>query len=194
MLKDTIDKVLGNFTNKKLIEYLVIFAVIGVILVITANSLWGGSEKTEKQVVELPVQAEQNNSSDPNAKLEKKVAQILSSIQGVGRVSVVITYLSGPEFVPAIDSKENRSDTNEKDTDGGERRITQNERDNKLVYTEEQSGTKKPIILKQLTSKVMGVVVSADGGGDIVVKTNIIRAVEALTGVSAYRIQVFKRL
>ena len=194
MSRDTIDKLLGNFTNKKLIEYLVIFTVIGVILVITANSLWGGSDKAKKQVVELPVQTEQNNSLDPNAKLEKKVAQILSSIQGVGRVSVVITYLSGPEIVTAIDSKENKSDTNEKDINGGERRITQNERDNQLVYSEEQNGTKKPIVLKQLTSKVMGVVVSADGGGDIVTKTNIIRAVEALTGVSPYRIQVFKRL
>lgn len=193
MFKDTIDKMLGKFNNKKLIEYLIIFAVIGVILLITANSLWGGKEKSDSQLMEMPAKVEDISSPDPNVKLEKKIAQILSSIRGVGRVSVMITYLSGPEIVTAVNSKESRSDTVEKDTEGGERRIVQSERDNQLVYAEEQGGTKKPIILKQLTSKVMGVVVTADGGNDFVVRMNILRAVEALTGVSQHRIQVFKR-
>lgn len=39
--------------------------------------------------------------------------------------------------------------------------------------------------------KIEGVIVTADGASNVNVKTNIIAAVEAVTGVPAHKVQVF---
>jgi len=201
MIKNIVNKLFEKFSgdknlsNKKIIEYLIIAVVFGTIITITANVLWGKDNSSmENKIFAMPKQTKsQQQSNDPNLGLEQKMAQILADIKGVGKVSVLISYVSGPESVLAKDSKYNQTDTKEKDSGGGERAVVQNEQDDKLVFTEEQSGIKKPIVLKQLTSRIMGVVVVAEGADDITVKTNIIKAVEAVAGVPGHRIQVFKK-
>ncbi len=201
MFKGFIDKFASKLfkdsklNNKKLIEYLILITILGVIIIITANSLWGGSDETPpnddgtyKQASEI-----QQTALDRNVKLEVKIAQILSEIQGVGRVSVMLTYSSGPESVFAKDTRLSQTNTKEKDSGGGEREVLEKEQEDKLVILDGQSGTREPVVLKQITSKVKGVIVVADGADSIAVKTNIIRAVEAVTGVAGHRVQVFKR-
>ena len=199
MIKNILDKLREKFNdykklnNKKMIEYLILIAVMGIATIIAANSLWGGERKSDKKIVNTPKLDIRQDANEPNYGLEQKIAQILSEIKGVGRVSVLVTYTSGPESVLARDINQNQTDTNEKDSGGGERRVLQKEEDDKMVFTEEQSGLKKPIVLKQLTSKVMGVVVVADGADDVATRANIVRAIEAVAGVPGYRIQVFKK-
>ncbi len=201
MFKGLIDKFAGKLfkdnklNNKKLIEYLILIAVLGVVIIITANSLWGGGEESQPDDAGIYKQAldAQQTASDPNLKLEREIAQILSEIQGVGRVSVMLTYSSGPESIFARDTRLSQTDTKEKDSGGGERLVLEKEQEDKLVILEGQGGSREPIVLKQLTSKVKGVIVVADGADSIAVKTNIIRAVEVVTGVSGHRVQVFKR-
>lgn len=199
MIKNSINKLVEKISsitklnNKKSLEYLVLITVLGIIILLTANGLWGGEKKETQKVIDVTRQGISHDTDQPNYGLEQRIAKILSEIQGVGRVSVLITYASGPEVVPARDSKYNHSDTNERDSGGGERSVLQKDQDDKLVLVEEQSGVKKPLILKQLAPRVMGVVVVADGANDITVKTNIVRAVESAAGVPGHRVQVFKR-
>ncbi len=199
MIKNSIDKLMAKISsytklnNKKSLEYLVLITVLGIIILLTANGLWGREKKEIPKVLDAPVQGINQETDQPNYGLEQRVAKILSEIQGVGRVSVLITYASGPEVVPARDSKYTHSDTNEKDSGGGERSVLQKDQDDKLILVEEQSGAKKPLILKQLAPRVMGAVVVADGANDITVKTSIVRAVESAAGVPGHRVQVFKR-
>ncbi len=47
--------------------------------------------------------------------------------------------------------------------------LKQADKENKIIYDEEQ-GVKKPFILKELLPKVKGVVIVADGAGDIEIK------------------------
>jgi stage III sporulation protein AG len=189
MIKEYLEKLKG----KKAIEYLIWVVIISIIVIMTINSLWGNnSQKRDVSTIEAPVMKAQT-SSETNTSIEKKLAQILSQIQGVGKVSVLLTYESGPESVFARDIKLTRSDTSEKDTGGGVRKVAEAANDSQLVFADEQSGTKRPVVEKQLSSKVEGVIVVADGGENIVVKANIIKAVQAVTGVAGYKVQVFKR-
>lgn len=181
-----------GFDNKKIIEYLVLIGILGIVIIITANSLWGNENKGSTTPIQVSKQVRYQTVNDLNYGLEKKVAQILSEIQGVGRVAVLITYESGPQNIFVKDSKENESQTFEKGTGGGERRIQQKELENKLVFADEQNGIKKPVVLKQIAPEVMGVVVVADGANDPSVCSSIVRAVKAVTGVEEHRIQVFK--
>ncbi len=43
-----------------------------------------------------------------------------------------------------------------------------------------------------VSPKVEGVIVTAEGADNVNVKTNIISAIEAITGVAAHKIQVFE--
>lgn len=54
-----------------------------------------------------------------------------------------------------------------------------------------KGGTSVPMTQTIVSPKVEGVIVTADGASDVNVKTNIISAVEAVTGVPAHKIQVF---
>jgi len=40
--------------------------------------------------------------------------------------------------------------------------------------------------------KIEGAIILAEGGGDVTIKTNIIQAVSAVTGLATHKVQVFK--
>ena len=60
-----------------------------------------------------------------------------------------------------------------------------------IIYKEE-NGEKVPITQSIISPKVEGAIVTAQGAGNSLVKTNIIQAVEAVTGVATHKIQVFQ--
>ncbi|MBO4815822.1 MAG: hypothetical protein J5507_02585 [Clostridia bacterium] len=87
--------------------------------------------------------------------------------------------------------KNTSSSTEEIDTSGGSRKIEQKDTDKEIIY-EEKNGEKKPITQKVVKPKIEGAIVAAEGANNASIKTNIIQAVAAATGLSTYRIQVFE--
>ena len=51
-----------------------------------------------------------------------------------------------------------------------------------------------PVVEKELTPEVAGIVISADGGGNASVRAEISEAMEALFGLPAHKIKVLKRV
>ena len=56
----------------------------------------------------------------------------------------------------------------------------------------ETSGNKLPVTQKNIMPTIQGAIVTAEGANDATVKTNIINAVQAVTGLSLDRVQVFE--
>jgi stage III sporulation protein AG len=177
---------LGN--NKKLIENLVIFLILVVIVMIVMNTIFKEEGKDKIPSIEVLKTTETSNVDD----LEYKLKNILSKIEGAGNVDVMISYLSGTEEVPMFNISEGTTVTNEKDTGGGQRVIEQKDYEKTIVFRE-NSATKEPVIQKKNLPEVIGVIVVADGGKNITVKDNIIKAVEATVNIPSHRIQVFAR-
>lgn len=199
-IKKLIDYIKGltsKQSKKKMIENAVIIVIIGVIIIIAGGTFFKSSPKKveddksiEKEAVETGGKV---TSADEKDETEKKIENVLTQIDGAGKVNVLITYCSGKEIIPAYDSKTNENDVQEKDSGGGTRNTRQNNAENQIVFEEGQSGTKRPIILKELQPVVKGVVVVADGADEGSVKDNLLRAVQALLDVPIHRIQVFPR-
>ena len=61
----------------------------------------------------------------------------------------------------------------------------------KSVFSE-NNGVKVPITEKVVMPKVEGAIILAEGANDASIKNNIILAVEAVTGLSTHKIQVFQ--
>ena len=199
-LKKIIDSIknIWNFKNKnKIVENSVIVIIIGIIIVIAGGSLFGKSDdKSQKQTADEStgaVEVSKTVTTDYMTELEKSIESILSQIEGAGKVNVLITYASGKEMVPAVDTKKTENDTGEKDTGGGTRDIKESDYESSVVYEELQGGGKKPLIAKELLPTVKGVVVVADGASDPVVKESLCEAVQVLMDVPLHKIQVFSR-
>ena len=208
MFKDKIEsfksmmlkKTEGN--NKRNIENLVVFLIILIITIIAINTIWGdkkeetksqeSNETSYKQLAEnLDSKINSNNKEFNEYNLEQSLEDILSKMAGVGKVQVLVTYSETSEVVAMYNEKNTSNNTEETDTNGGTRKISQTDTDKEIIY-EEKNGEKVPITQKVIMPKIEGAVITAEGAGNINVKTNIIQAVSAATGLSTYRIQVFE--
>ena len=81
--------------------------------------------------------------------------------------------------------------TEETDSGGGTRTVNESSSKKDIIY-EESNGVKTPITQSVINPKIEGAIITAQGASDANVKTNIIQAVEAVTGLATYKIQVFE--
>ncbi len=119
--------------NRK-IENLVVFLVILVITLIIINTII--KEDKPKQTknhsnAELATTSSGEVISD---NLEKRLETILSKIDGVGEVSVLVTYSQSSQVIPMYNESSSKSVTEENDTSGGTRTI-EAENNEKSVVT-----------------------------------------------------------
>ncbi len=73
----------------------------------------------------------------------------------------------------------------------GIRTINENSSKKEVVY-EENNGQRSIVTSSIITPEIKGAVVLAKGINNEIVKTNIIQAVEAATGLPTHKIQVFE--
>lgn len=191
-IKDMID----GQSRKKLIENTAIVIIIGIIVIIAGGTIFGGNKSKESN------KTQQNAGSAGGPSLtaassaddtELKLKSLLSQVQGVGKVDVMVTYYTSKEEVPAYDIKRNQSGTDEKDSEGGTRRVSEEEYESTLAYEDSSSGGKSPVILKELEPEVKGVLVVAEGADSVVVRERVINAVAVLLDVPIHKVQVVQR-
>ena len=180
-----------NITN------LVIILIIGIILLIAGGSLFGDSkpksiegEKSLDKSVSVAAQVPKHSYEEL---LEQRLENILSKIDGVGEVAVMITLYSGKELVPAKDSRIGETITEEKDNQGGSRKITQMQKDQQVIIMNDQGGNQQALILKKVEPLIKGVIVAAHGADDIKVRSAVHHAVMTALGVPAHKVEVFKK-
>ena len=189
----------GN--NKKKIENLVIFVIVLIITIVAINYILSDNKKEEKIDTEnnkkLAVNKNENIENINNEKeianenIEERLENILSNIKGVGKSKVLLTYSRTNQIVPMYDEDSSKSITEEKDSGGGSRIVNESNIKKDIIY-KESNGIKTPITQSIINPKIEGAIITAEGAYDENIKTNIIQAVEAVTGLATYKIQVFE--
>ncbi len=185
----------GN--NKKKIENLVFFVILLIATIVMINYIWNGKKSSNKTLTNTAgkqlamTEKDVVNDSNDNESLEQRLEKILSQIQGVGDVNVFINYSESSETVAMYNENKKTSTTEETDTSGGTRKVEAVDSQREIVYQEE-NGEKTPIIQKTVQPKIEGAIITAKGAGNATVKTNIVQAVEAATGLATHKIQVFE--
>lgn len=164
MSKEQILKILKNKNNRTICVIL----IIGVVLMVVA-----GGHKKDKAAVS-------STSSVISAQSEeKRLSDILSQIDGVGSVSVMITYYSSPEKSIAYETKQNTASREDK---------SERSEDKKAVMTDGE-----PMVVKEVYPKVKGVIVTAQGAGNASVRQAISEAIAASLDVPVHRICIYKK-
>lgn len=143
-------------------QIIYLILIIGVIFMIVL----GGDKQTKK---------EQPTSTVTAVDQEKALTDILADIKGVGEVRVMITYYGGVEKDLAYETKKNQSN---KDLSESE--------DKKAVLS---SG--EPVVVREKYPEVKGVIVTAQGAGNVGVKKEISEAVQTALDVPAHKVSVY---
>ena len=71
----------------------------------------------------------------------------------------------------------------------GGTRVIESVDENKEIIVDAENN---PITEKVILPKIEGAIVIAEGGENAMIKTNVIQAVSAVTGLATHKIQVFK--
>lgn len=193
-LKSLINKYVKDNSSKKLMWNFVILALVGILIILIGNITntlkQGSNKKNDKSLVEVSTNAVPNAlSSNYEEKVKKELQEILGLISGVGKVSIMVNFEGGGENVVAVNMNDNDKRTEEKDTQGGTRTISENTQNTTVVLINEGSGS-KPFVLKQLNPNVSGVIVIAEGAESSVVKERLLSAVKTLFDLPVHKVVV----
>ena len=129
---------------------------------------------------------------DYTSDIESKTEELLSMVDGAGRVQVMITFASEGETVYAEEKKKSTSQMDENAEIGDNRKTDSQTEENTIVMSNNGDGSTSPVVIKENSAEAAGIVIIAEGGDDVVVKDSLIRAAQALFDVPANKIAVFK--
>lgn len=193
-----------DFTKLKKENFVVIF-LIGILLLVIAwpvekkeneeakseitdmiSSTIGTKEESYISVAssDLPEEAYR-------ASLESTLEELLSTMDGAGKVKVMITLRSSGESIVEKDKVSSRNSSTEVDSSGGSRNTAEVSDTEETVYTGDTNND-TPFIRQVIYPKIEGVVVCAQGGGNASVNKNITEAIQALFGIDVHKIKVIK--
>lgn len=156
----------AKLKGKKHLEIVIAAVAVALMLVLYFSVKTGrksGSTVASAQTV----------SSDYCTQTEKNLLAALENMQGVGKVRVAIAWASGVEKVIAYATNiagENTSTT--------------------PTVVSVQGGS-APIVLKEIYPKALGAVVVCQGGNNVAVKLDVLKAVSVLLDISQNKIDVF---
>lgn len=184
-------------SQKKKIENIIFIIVLLIATVFIINNVWNEDSKKSKVqndkvlAEELEIETAQSDNLQGYYSLQEKLEEILATMEGVGKVKVLINYAETSTTVAMYNETKTESTTEEKDTEGGTRNVTQTDIQKEIAYTKE-SGESAPITEKVIMPTIEGAIITAEGASNANIKANIILATQALTGLATHKIQVFQ--
>lgn len=194
MLKDKIKEFTnGEGNSKKKIENLVFLIVILIITIVIINFILKNEkvnireEKTQNKVLAVTEALD----DEPSSNMKNELEQILSTIKGVGKVKVYISFSESSKTIAMYDEKTTTSSTEETDSSGGLRNTTSTQTQKDVIFSE-KDGSQVPMTQKVIMPTIEGAIITAQGAKNANVKTNIVNAVKSATGLSIDKIQVFE--
>ena len=141
---------------------------------------------------EVFLTSEENNEQAETDSLERKLEELLSFVEGVGKVKVMITLDSLGEKVLEKDTPVERNVVTETDAQGGSRNTNNVNSQESTVYITDSNGNKIPYVVTETLPAVKGVTVVCTGGDNDFVEKNITEVIQALFGIEVHKIKIVK--
>jgi stage III sporulation protein AG len=166
----------SNFFNKlksiKHLEIILALVVVAIILLVYSFSL----DKKNKEETTTT-----KNTYDLYA-VENNLEEILSEIDGAGKVSVLIYFDGTTEIITATNVETTT-------TGDGTNKVVEETKTPVLVNN---NGSSDPIIVKEVMPSIKGVIIVAEGANDIKVRLNLLNATTTALKIDAEKVEIFK--
>lgn len=182
-LKDVTDKLFvrlkGFSISDKRLKIIVIIGFVGIALIFFSSVF---SKNDDKGYSEEAADMVSMDTQDYKKQIESELKEILSRIDGVGKVSVMITIEGTTEFVYAEEIQQ----STDVDTNG-----TSTEYQSEVVVIDAGEG-KNALVRKIIKPQINGVIIVCEGGDNVRVCEKVIKAVSSVLNLSTNRICVAK--
>lgn len=184
------------------IGILVFVGCIGVLLLLLSFSTRLGSPSGTQADLGLTRQGQALNVtgigggsvSEDEVRLERRLAEILTQVQGAGRVGVKVSFETGRFYNYAENQTHEENISRESDTQGTTRETAQKRTSGEIVTTQERTtGVAVPVVRNFTEPRIQGVLVVADGAKDVKVKKALIEAVTTLLDIPYHKVAVLPR-
>ncbi len=195
-LMTTIKNKFKSGENRK-VENLVFFLILLIVTILIINNIWKDDKNEENvnKVENTKILAKENTTTGEEITqeqdMEEQLEEILSKISGVGNVDVLLTYSQTSQKVPVYNEQNTQNDTEESDTSGGTRKVSETDTKKEVIY-EEINGEKTLVTQSIINPEIKGAIITAQGASSAEIRTIITQAVEAATGLATHKIQVFQ--
>lgn len=166
---NSLKEIYSKLISDKKTAFMLILGVVGIFLIMLS-----GSEKEEKSHI---AKSGDDAVIMSETELSDRLETLLESIDGAGKVRVMITFRSYRETVYAENTEENIGADGEIDSS-----------DEYIIIDGEEGET--GLRLKIISPEIKGVAVICQGGNNPVIKEQIISVVSALFDISSNKISV----
>lgn len=123
--------------------------------------------------------------------ISNQLEEILSQIRGAGSVKVKVFLQNGPLRKFEKDRQTSQRQTEEEDSSGGSRLVSEHTESGEVVFYRVSDGREeRPVIQQIIKPKVEGVLVVASGADDSKVKLLLLRAVRTLLGIDSHQVEI----
>ncbi|MCK9442971.1 MAG: sporulation stage III protein AG [Tissierellaceae bacterium] len=191
-MSDLINRIknhLENVNNKKFINNLLIILVVSIIFLIVSKKIVGPKENVmDNSINSFSNEILRDLEEDYSEYLEKKLANTLEKIEGVGEVNVMITLENSIEKVTAANTTQISESVIENDSEGGTRESNREDLTTQ-VLTKGSDGSL--LVVKEIKPSINGVIVIAQGADEPVIKEIIYEAVKTVLGIKGNKVQVY---
>ena len=173
---------------------LMIMAALGIVLLLASGLFLKGEGKSLSQMpktegdglnVGIPMRQAYEN------ELESRLSDLLSKVEGAGKVEVMITLSQGAEIILAENMSSNETWMQENDSAGGSRENRTKQAESSKIMLQ-GTGGQQPLVIKEIVPKVEGIIIVARGGDNILIKEALMNAAKTVLGVEMHKIQVLK--
>ena len=121
------------------------------------------------------------------AQLERRMEELISSVDGAGRCQVMVTLENGVEYVYASEDKVRRDSSESSNGNGNLSNDQSEDSENKLIIIDGGNG-EEALVRTELMPTVSGVVVVCEGAEDPLVRERIEEVVTTALNISSKRV------
>ncbi len=181
MLKEVFEKLKGIMNSEKSVKLIVFGGVVGLTCILLSSWISDNEEQTEELSAQASDETYMTEESQRYAeKLEKRLEEMLSQIEGVGSCSIMVTVAGSVSYSYAQNA---------------EQQLSENSREikNQHVILDEKTGD-SALIECANNPEVVGVIIACEGGEHNVVREEIVNAVGAVLNIPSNRICITKKI
>ncbi len=178
--------------HKERLGGLFVIFLIGVLMItVLSNSFTTADVDSGESYIQIQDIPEATGDDYAQA-LESRLSSILSKVDGAGEVSVMVNLSSSSEIVLSKSISEERDSEEEIGNDGVLKKFVSSSTKEEPIIISGSSGKDTPLILTEKVPKVEGVIIVAEGGGNVHIKDGLIKSVTSVLGVPSHKVQVLK--
>lgn len=176
--------------DKKLFAILSI-GLIGMILLLISE--FTGKEKNQKQQLKTADNSTQYTYEQNYKKqVQNDLQKIISSIDGAGKTTVMITLDSGSKSIYAIDEKTSDNDEHLEKESENKKSSQHSKNTEHIIIKDSLNKDEKGLIVEVIQPQIRGVAIVCEGADSAVVRQNITDTVTAVLNISSTRVCITK--